>query len=107
MKFEPKLKNVFEQICLAMFLGSTIFITSGLAQEQPFFLKGSVEQYSAASKPLDPSLWPGNDFNKQAAHSLLRNPEQEASIWHRIPEWEAGKWEGNQAVNVRAIKYIN
>jgi hypothetical protein len=70
-------------------------------------LQGGVTQYAAESKPLDPLLWPGNNFDKDVARSLLRDPDQESSIWQRIPDWEAGNWEGKQATNVRALKYIN
>jgi hypothetical protein len=70
-------------------------------------LQGFVEQYAVDSKPLDPLLWPGNKFDKEVARSLLRDPLQSQNIWRRIPDWQAGSWEGSQAVNTRAIKYVN
>jgi hypothetical protein len=77
-------------------------------QQQPStFLKGSADEYSVISKPLDPLLWPGNNFDKDAARSLLYDQSKESSIWKRIPEWQAGNWEINQAVNTKAVKYVN
>jgi hypothetical protein len=70
-------------------------------------LQGFIQTYAPESKPLDPLLWPGNKFDKQVARSLLHDPNGEASMWRRIPEWQAGRWEGTQAVNTRAFKYVN
>lgn len=77
------------------------------SQEQVPMLRGQATQYAEAIKPLDPLLWPGNNFDKQAAESLLKDPSQNSALWAEIPEWQSGEWESKQAVNTRAIKYIN
>ena len=80
--------------------------TAKLVRAQAPVLQGSAK-YSDNIGPLDPLLWPGNNLDKDAARSLLRDPSQESAIWAQIPSWEAGEWAGNQAVNTRAIRYIN
>jgi hypothetical protein len=68
-------------------------------------LQGSVQQFAEPAKALDPLLWPGNNFDRNAARSLLRDPDQAPSKWQKIPDWQAGNWACEQAVNTRAIKY--
>lgn len=95
-------------LALSLLLSMTLVLAGSVVQaQQATPLQGGVSTYAAVAKPLDPLLWPGNNFDKDVARSLLHDPVQESSIWHRIPDWESGNWEGKQATNVRAIKYIN
>lgn len=95
---------------LAMTMLLLVFFALALAPHsshaQGPVLQGSAK-YSDNTGPLDPLLWPGNNLDKDAARALLRDPSQESAIWAPIPEWESGEWAGNQAVNTRAIRYVN
>lgn len=84
----------------------TIATSTALSQDAPL-LRGSATEFVRPSPALDPLLWPGNNFDKDAARSLLRDQTKDSSIWQQIPEWQAGNWEGKQAVNTRAIKFVN
>lgn len=99
-------EKFFFRLVLLSFASTCLFASNCPAQQQAP-LQGFVEQYAQESKPLDPLLWPGNKFDREVARSLLRDREQESGVWSRIPEWQSGKWQGNQAVNTRAIKYMN
>ncbi|MBX9687841.1 MAG: hypothetical protein K2X27_14140, partial [Candidatus Obscuribacterales bacterium] len=85
---------------------AVLLFSAPLCKSQPATLKGQATHYADNSQPLDALLWPGNNFDKDAARALLREPSGESSIWAPIPEWEAGDWESKQAVNTRAVKYI-
>lgn len=76
-------------------------------QQQTPLLQGSAVEYAENVQPIDPLLWPGNQFDKNAARALLHPKKDRSEIWGQIPEWQAGEWESRQAVNTRAIKYEN
>lgn len=80
---------------------------SARAQEQSTMLKGSAVEYAENVQPIDPLLWPGNSFDKNAARSMLKHQDKSGQIWGQVPEWRAGEWHSLQAVNTRAIKYTN
>jgi hypothetical protein len=95
------------KLCLTLL---TIFAALAVSNSQAQVstpLQGIVQQYASETKPLHPSLWPGRNFDKEAARKILHNPEQETGIWHRIPDWQSGNWEASEAENIRAIKYID
>lgn len=76
-------------------------------QDSPsLLLKGNVN-FAKPIKPVDPLLWPGNEFNEDAATSLLKGDSEIPDIWRKIPSWEAGAWESTQAVNFRVVRYQN
>ncbi len=83
-----------------------LFQLESRSQSPTPLLQGSAK-YSENSRALDPLLWPGNMLDKDAARALLRDSTLERAIWAPIPDWEAGDWASNQAVNTKAIKYMN
>lgn len=105
-KNTPALKKRFEKLLLLITLAALPALAPAFAQSPPM-LRGSATQYSEAIPPLDPLLWPGNKLDKDAAQALLRDPSQATAVWAQIPEWQAGEWQCNQAVNTRAIRYMN
>lgn len=58
-------------------------------------------------KPLDPLLCPGNYFDKTVATALSKDKSISSNTWKKIPAWQAGNWETNQATGTRAIQYID
>ena len=101
-----KNKHTHHIRCLTRLASAILICVTLPAYAQQGMLKGSA-QYSANSGAIDPLLWPGNTLDKDAARAMLRDPSQESAIWAPIPTWEAGDWTSNQAVNTRAIKYVN
>ncbi|HEY9731030.1 MAG TPA: hypothetical protein V6C89_03910 [Drouetiella sp.] len=52
---------------------------------------------SKSVKPLDAKLRRGNAFDKDVAERLLRDTQNSATFWYRVPPWCAGRWESTQA----------
>jgi len=96
-------------VAAALVFGSIFSLLSAplISAQEKAPLQGSVQQFAEPAKALDPLLWPGNNFDRAAARSLRRDPNQEPSKWQKIPDWQAGNWACEQAVNTRAIKYLN
>jgi len=69
-------------------------------------LQAGVE-FSEKIQSLDPVLWPGNVFDKEVAKALLKSEASTKSIWSKIPTWQAGEWESEQATTTQAVKYQN
>lgn len=63
--------------------------------------------YSAKIQPLDPVLWPGNEFDKEAATALLKTADTGFHVWKKLPKWQVGAWTTNQATSVRFVKYVD
>jgi hypothetical protein len=62
---------------------------------------------SAPMNRLDPQLWPGNNFDKKVATTLLNDRKKRHHVWKNIPDWRAGGWECSQETNTRWLKYVN
>jgi hypothetical protein len=73
----------------------TLFLAFGLPMRAPAIpLSGSIELENELAEeldPLDPSLRPGNLFDKDKATNLLKQPSQQ-NLWYRIPNSMVGEW---------------
>src|SRR5262249_15358194 len=47
---------------------------------------------------LDPTLAPGNTFDKEVAEAILLKGFHSTNDWYRIPNWIAGTWEEKESV---------
>jgi hypothetical protein len=88
---------------------SLVFISAGFAQEPTLVpLKTGIE-FSEKMPPLDPVLWTGNYFDKEAATALLKQRSSTTKagchIWRKIPKWMAGTWESTQSTETRSVHY--
>ena len=71
-------------------------------------LRGTVSiDVKTKTKPLDPLLWPGNYFDEKVATALLKNQSPNASIWKKIPAWQAGEWQSTQSINTKYVRYVH
>jgi len=92
---------------IAISLISLVFLYANLnANAKPIEATVTID-VKKKMEPLDPVLWPGNYFDKEAATALLKDDAQSSSIWKKIPAWQAGNWEQTQATITKAVKYIN
>jgi hypothetical protein len=65
---------------------------------QTCVLKAAVERSENAS-PLDPTLAPGNFFDRNIATALF-NKNKAPFVWHVVPKWLVGDWHSEQQTNV-------
>ncbi len=91
------------RVCLAQHSSEIAEIEEKPATQR---LKAGV-QFDAKARPIDPSLLPGNIFDKKLATSLLRSPGKPIQQWYKVPEWQAGSWRAEETTNIRLVLYEN
>jgi hypothetical protein len=107
--YNPPLQGTFSDRLLAHAAGEDDLFDCRLASENStggFVLRGQL-QYSAKVAPLDPVLWPGNNFDKDVAQALLKDKTGSSVAFHKIPKWLAGEWQSKQSTCTRAARYVD
>ena len=82
----------------ASLAASPVIAQQNRPKPQTCVLKAAVERSENAS-PLDPTLAPGNIFDRDIATALF-NKNKAPFVWHVVPKWLVGDWHSEQQTNV-------